>query len=72
MDLPLGYSFKRRLLGVQRQFRLFLQFCLPAMLFDSLSCASVAVCGFVVNWLAGMIKLETANSEGWVGVVNFL
>lgn len=72
MDLPLGYSFARSLLGTQRQLGIFLQSHLPTMLFASVSCASTAVCGFVVDCLTEMSKLEAANSEGWTGVVNFL
>lgn len=37
-----------------------------------LSCASTAVCGFVVYCLTEMSKLEAVNSESWTGVVNFL
>lgn len=38
----------------------------------SLSCASRAVCGFVVYCLTEISKLEAVNSEGWTEVVNFL
>lgn len=37
-----------------------------------LSCASTAVCGFVVFCLTEISKLEAVNSEGGTGVVNFL
>lgn len=42
------------------------------MMLFSPSCASTALCGFVVNCLTEMSKLEAVNSKGWTGVVNLL